>query len=108
MGLSLGLVGWRPGTSDVGLLVGAGDPAEGPDHYELWSAGAGRRTVYTLGAGVGWGAIFRADGSGLIVSRRLDEAVIVDLASGSVTPLPLPAATAPFEIGRVAASIRLP
>jgi hypothetical protein len=105
-GLSLGIIGWRPGTGDVGVFV-TSIAGGGPGSIELWSAAAGRRVVLGPGERVSSDAFFRADGSALVVTLALDEAIVVDLVSGRTSPLPLPAPQAPWEIGRLRASIRL-
>lgn len=103
--LSMGIIGWRPGTGEVGVLVSS--IGGGPSRIELWSAAAGRRVVFGPGERVSGDAFFRADGSALVITLALDEAVVVDLASGRTSPLPLPAPQAPWVIGRPRASIRL-
>jgi hypothetical protein len=105
-GLSMGMIGWRPGTDDVGVFV-TSITGGGPGRIELWSAAAGRRVVFGPSDRVAGDAFFRADGSALVLTLALDEAVVVDLASGRTSPLPLPTPQAPWEIGRMRASIRL-
>lgn len=114
LGLSLGLVGWRPGTTEVGLLVRESDrtkatsraPLNG-DRFELWSASRGHWTV-ALADGVVRKAFFRADGGALIIARGDQDAVVVDLGSGFAVPLPVPKPTAPFDNSEPVASIRMP
>lgn len=102
---SLGLLGWRPGADEVALMVGSSDPGK-PGDIELVSSSGARRVAYPLTT-LSERPFFRADGRALIVPLRLDEAIVVDLASGLVSPLPLPAPLVPWELGRLAASIRL-
>lgn len=105
-GLSMGIIGWRPGTGDVGIYV-TSIAGGAPGRIELWSATDGRRVVFGPGDRATGDAFFRADGSALVVTLALDEAVVVDLASGRTSPLPLPVPQAPWEIGRLRGSIRL-
>jgi hypothetical protein len=105
-GLSMGVIAWRPGSNEVGIFItGQNQGAQG--RIELWSAAAGRRVVVGPGERVSGDAFFRADGSALVVTLAPDQAVVVDLASGRTSPLPLPTPQAPWEIGRLRASIRL-
>jgi len=104
--LSLGFVGFRAGTSDVGLIV---SERTGPPMYRvaLWSPEAGLRIVYRLGDQFPSAALFRADGSALIIHLRLNEAVVVDLQTGAVSPLPQPMPSAPNDYRRLQGSIAL-
>jgi WD40 repeat protein len=78
---------WRPGTSDIGVLVG--------DRLELWNSSGSRRPVplpsLPATSNLNRSLIFRADGSGVFVGLVLDPRagerpdvylVAVDLASG--------------------------
>jgi hypothetical protein len=100
-GLSLGLIGWRPGTDELGLLVGT--PNAAFDRIEVWSATGGTQVVYR---GASERTFFRADGSA-IFSAGNGEAIVIDLSTGTVSPVPFPAPQQPYEIGRLRASIRL-
>ncbi|MBI3522726.1 MAG: hypothetical protein HY071_06435 [Chloroflexi bacterium] len=102
---TLGLIGFRPGTSELALLVG--DAAARIDRIELWSSRGGRTVQNVVDGRPPDSAFFRADGRALIVAGRPDEVVVIDVASGVSARLPQPTPQAPFEIGRAAASIRL-
>ncbi len=104
--VSLGIIGWRPGTEDLALGVSNLRPSGGDAHIELWSASAGRRTVYTGGSSPPSSPFFRADGSALIVPGY-GEGLVVDIATGATSPLPFPAPTGPYERALPEASIRL-
>ena len=105
-GLSLGIFGLRPGSADIGLVMG--DTA-GDTRIALWSATAGLRTAYRFPSGRSPGSqpFFRADGSAIIVELGVGEPIVVDLTTGGTTQIPQPAALVPYEVGRAAASIRL-
>lgn len=107
-GLSLGIIGWRPGTSELGLFIG--DVGAAANRVDLWSASGGLRTVLRLslaGSGFGSRTFFRADGSALIYTTGAFEASVLDLTTGTVSPLPSPTPQAPFEFSRPRGSIRL-
>jgi hypothetical protein len=104
--LSVTSLGWRPGTSELGLLVGA--VGASADRIELWSASGGRRFLAQV-RGADYGRpFFRADASALIVQTSQTEASLVDLASGGVSSFPLHEPEAPLGSNRIRASIRLP
>jgi len=75
----------RRAASDIGVTAGelAGPPAS---RVALWSPEAGVRVVYRLGDVLPGAVLFRADGSALIVALRANEAVVVDLRTGAVSP----------------------
>jgi hypothetical protein len=104
-GLSLNVVGFRPGTNDIGLTVF--EQSGGSGRIALWSASAGLRSVYPSPAGRsptgGW--FFRADGSAAIVNFGAGEDLVIDLATGQATQLP--AFDSQTSYSRSAASIRL-
>jgi WD40 repeat protein len=104
-GLSLDVIGFRPGTSDVGLTVFEESGASG--RIALWSASAGLRTVYPFPAGRSpsgpW--FFRADGSAVIVNFGIGEDLVIDIATGQSARLPLSASQTSYS--RSTASIRL-
>jgi hypothetical protein len=103
--LSLASFGWRPGTGELGLMVGtAGAPL---DRIELWSASGGRRLVAQIPGTDYSRPFFRADGSAVIVQTRQTEASILDLATGVLSSFPLHAPEEPSESNRIRASIRL-
>ena len=105
LGSNFSVIGWRPGTTELGLLVGAGNAV--PDRIELWSPDGSRRSIAQVsGAGIG-ARFFRADGSAVIVQTSQTDASIVDLATGGVSPFPLHAPEAQFDANRIRASIRL-
>jgi hypothetical protein len=106
-GLSLGVFGWRPGSSDVGLSVSdLGTFAN--THLELWSPSAGRRTAYRFTGGLSLPSqpFFRADGSAIFLPGY-GEGVVVDLSTDATSPLPFPEPTGPYERALPEASIRL-
>jgi len=105
-GLSLGLAGFRPGSRDIGLTVSelTGPPAS---RVALWSPEAGLRIVYRLGDGLPGAVLFRADGSALIVALQPNEAVVVDLRTGVVSPLPQPTPSVPNDFRVLSGSIAL-
>lgn len=106
-GLSVGIIGWRPGTNEVALQI-SGIAATVGMSIELWSASAGsRQVVYTTSAIFDNGSFFRADGTALIVVTEANQAFVVDLVSARTTQLPLPAPDPAFEIVRPRASVRL-
>jgi hypothetical protein len=86
-GLSLDVIGFRPGTSDVGLTVF--ELSSNSGRIALWSAPAGLRTVYQFPAGrsPGGPSFFRADGSAVIAHSGED--LVIDIASGQSTRLPM-------------------
>lgn len=104
-GLSLNVIGFRPGTSDVGLTVF--EQSGGSGRIALWSASAGLRTVYPFPAGHSpsgpW--FFRADGSAVIVNFGIGDDLVIDIATGQSTRLPLSDSQTSYS--RSAASIRL-
>lgn len=104
-GLSLGLIGFRPGTGDVGLTVFEQSGSSG--RIALWSASAGLRTVYAFPAGRSPGGpwFFRSDGSAVIISFAIGEDLVVDIATGQSTRLPMFDAQTSYS--RAGASIRL-
>jgi hypothetical protein len=106
-GLSVGIIGWRPGTNEVALQI-SGITATVGLSIELWSASAGsRHVVYASSASFDNGSFFRADGTALIVVTEANQAFVVDLVSARTTQLPVPAPDPAFEIGRPSASVRL-
>jgi hypothetical protein len=105
-GLSLGVIGFRPGSSDIGLLVGSLPPGPLNETIELWSPEAGRRVVYRAGEIFPSPVLFRADGSGVYIVLRTNNVVVLDLRTGLMTPLPLPSG-APDGFRHLAASIVL-
>ncbi len=105
-GLSIGFIGFRPNSSDIGLLVSA-NTSPAAQTIELWSAAAGRREAYGPLAQLPDSMFFRADGSALIVSTRPTETLVIDLGSRAVSPLPVPVPKTGLEIGRPVASIAL-
>ena len=104
-GLSVGVVGFRPGTSDVGLTVF--EQSGGSGRIALWSAAAGLRTAYQIPTGRfpsgPW--FFRADGSAVIVNFGIGENLVIDIATGQSTRLPQSESQTSYS--RSAASIRL-
>jgi hypothetical protein len=104
-GLSLSGIGWRPGTSELGLTVG--NVGAERDRIELWSASGGRRLLAQVRRADYSRPFFRADGSAVIVQTSQTEASILDLATGHVSPFPLHTPEAPSEPNRIRASIRL-
>ena len=104
-GLSLNVIGFRPGTSDVGLTVF--EQSGGSGRITLWSAAAGLRTAYQIPTGRfpsgPW--FFRADGSAVIVNFGIGENLVIDIATGQSTRLPLSESQTSYS--RSAASIRL-
>lgn len=106
--LSIGVIGWRPGTHDVALAISDMRAVPSVTSVELWSISGGpRRVVYGPSGTYGYGSFFRADGTALIVVTEAYQALVVDLISGLTTQLPLPAPDPAFELGRPSASIRL-
>jgi hypothetical protein len=104
-GLSMNVVGFRPGTNDVGLTVFEQSGNSG--RMALWSASAGLRTVYPFPAGRsptgGW--FFRADGSAAVVNFGVGEDLVIDIATGQSTRLPMFDSQTSYS--RSEASIRL-
>jgi hypothetical protein len=104
-GLSLNVLGFRPGTSDVGLT--AFELNGGSGRITLWSASSGLRTVYQFPTGRSpsgpW--FFRADGSAAIVNFGSGEDLIIDIATGQSARLPLSDSQTSYS--RASASIRL-
>lgn len=104
-GLSLSVFGFRPGSGDVGLI--ASEPHASSRRIALWSVSAGLRTVYPFPADRSpsgpW--FFRADGSAVIVHFGIGDNLVIDLATGQSTRLPL--SNAQTSYSRSAASIRL-
>jgi hypothetical protein len=106
--LSVGIIGWRPGTDEIALAVSDISAVPSPSSVELWStSGRPTRVVYGPSSTYAYGSFFRADGTALIVVSEVNQAFVVDLISARTTQLPLPAPDPAFEIGRPAASIRL-
>ncbi len=105
-GLSLGFVGFRPNSNDLGLFVSS-SASPSAQTIELWSADAGQRVIYGPVEQMPDAMFFRADGSAVIVSTRPTETLVVDLRTKAVSSLPQPVPSAPFEIGRPVASIAL-
>jgi hypothetical protein len=105
-GLWLGVVGWRPGSNEIGLVVGSGP--KGQEQIEVWSPTAGRHIVYRFvdGKTPPSRPFFRADGSAIFVPGY-GEAVVVDIATTATSPLPFPAPAALYERPLPAGSIRL-
>lgn len=104
-GLSLNVIGFRPGTSDVGLT--AFELNGGSGRIALWSASAGLRTVYEFPAGRSPGGpwFFRADGSAVILHFGVGEDLVIDVATGQSTRLPT--FDSQTSYARSTASIRL-
>jgi len=104
-GLSLNVIGFRPGTNDLGLTAFELNGSSGG--IALWSAPAGLRTVYQIPAGRfpsgPW--FFRADGSAVIVNFGIGEVLVIDIETAQSTRLPLPDAQTSYS--RSAGSIRL-
>ncbi|HYV21629.1 MAG TPA: hypothetical protein VEN31_03160 [Candidatus Bathyarchaeia archaeon] len=106
--LSLAIIGWRPGTNEIGLAVSSIKPPAGLITIALWSTSGGPlNVVYGPSASSGPGSFFRADGTALVVVPAPDAAVLVDLIAGRTTPLPLPPPDGGLEFARPTASIRL-
>jgi len=111
-GLAVAPIAWRPGSDDIGLLVGTPAASSAhllmPDHVELWSPTKGRRTIHSFvnGNTPPGPCFFRADGSAFFVPGY-GTAVVVDLASGATSALPFPVATGPYDKPFPSASIRL-
>ena len=63
--------------------------------------------MYPLGDGLPGAVLFRADGSALIVALRPNEAVVVDLRTGVVSPLPQPTPSVPNDFRVLSGSIAL-
>jgi hypothetical protein len=105
---SVGIIGWRPGTSEIALAVSDISAVPSPSSVELWSTSGGpTHVVYGPSSTYAYGSFFRADGTALIVVSEVNQAFVVDLISGRTTQLPLPALDPALEIGRPTASIRL-
>lgn len=104
-GLSIGIIGFRPGTSDLALLVSPARAAT-TQTVELWSAQAGRREVLTTDASSLDSAFFRADGSALVVGTRPGNEIVVDLRTGQTARL-ADAQDDPFARTRPVASVGL-
>ena len=104
-GLSLGAdVSFRPGTNDIGLSVSEQNSTSA--RIALWSASAGLRTVYQFPAGRSAGTwFFRADGSAVIAHLGAGEDLVIDIASGQSTRLPMFDSQTSYS--NSAASIRL-
>jgi hypothetical protein len=104
-GLSLNVFGFRPGTTDVGLT--AFELNGGSGRIALWSVAAGLQTLYSFPAGRSpsgpW--FFRADGTAVIVNFGINDDLVIDVATGQSTRLPLSVSQTSYS--RSAASIRL-
>jgi hypothetical protein len=105
LGLSINVIGFRPGTSDLGLTVI--EPTGNPRRIALWSVSAGLRTVYTFPPDrfPSGPPVFRADGSAVIVDFGNGEGIVVDIATGQSTRLPRSSSQTSYS--HPAASIRL-
>jgi hypothetical protein len=105
-GLSVSVVGWRAASSELVLVLGGSDATSAKRVAVLSFTTGALRDVYQLGTRLPSAVFLRADGAAIIVTLA-DEIVVVDLASGKSSPLPLPTPREPYEVGRAAASIRL-
>jgi hypothetical protein len=105
-GVSLGLYAWRPGSSEVAFVIGS--ITGGLYRIDTSSASGGQRTLHRFASGESPSSspFFRADGTALFIWSGT-RAVVVDVASGASTTLPMPVTTVPYEVGRPLASIRL-
>jgi hypothetical protein len=106
-GLRVSVIGWRPGTNELVLVVGGMDVTSAM-RVAVWSLDTGvTRDVHHFGARMPNAIFLRADGAAVIVELALNEVLVIDLATGKASPLPLPIPREPYEVGRAAASIRL-
>lgn len=103
-GLSMNVIGFRPNTNEVGLTV---FDSAGAGRFALWSPSSGLRDVYQFPSGrsPGGPAFFRADGSALIADFGVPQSLVIDIATGQATALPV--ADGQTSYSRPAASIRL-
>jgi hypothetical protein len=105
LGSNLSIISWRPGTNELGLLVGNANTV--PDQIELWSLGGAPRFVAQIRGAAFGRPFFRADGSALIVQTSQTGASLVDLVNIAVSTFPLHSPEAQGESNRLRASIRV-